>query len=182
MALGDDLHCRLGYALCRAGDFSTQGAWMPPLVLGGFAAAAVSAKLVGLDEDRIVDAFGIVFTRTGGSLEIIHDPGLLRGLYAAFPGISGVLAAIMAHHGIPGIKSCFEGKAGLFNVYFRVVYDRDSLMNDLGRVFEGAGVSFKPWPSCSFTNAYVDATFQIVREQNIFPKRGGGGCCGIRGR
>ena len=25
IALGDDLHCRLGYALCRAGDFSTQG-------------------------------------------------------------------------------------------------------------------------------------------------------------
>jgi 2-methylcitrate dehydratase PrpD len=169
VALGDDLHCRLGYALCRAGDFSTQGAWMPPLVLGGFAAAAVSAKLLGLDEERIVDAFGIAFNRTGGSLEIIHDPGLLRGLYAAFPGITGVLAAVMAEHGIPGIKTCFEGKAGLYNVYFRGIYDRDSLTKDLGKVFEGAGVSFKAWPSCRFTNAYIDATLQIVKEQDLKP-------------
>jgi 2-methylcitrate dehydratase PrpD len=171
VALGDDLHCRLGYALCRAGDFSTQGAWMPPLVLGGFAAAAVSAKLFGLDEERIVDAFGIAFNRTGGSLEIIHDPGLLRGLYAAFPGITGVLAAVMAKYGIPGIKTCFEGKAGLFNVYFRGIYDRDSLTKGLGEVFEGAGVSFKPWPSCRFTNPYVDATLQIVKEHNILPEQ-----------
>jgi 2-methylcitrate dehydratase PrpD len=171
VALGDDLHCRLGYALCRAGDFSTQGAWMPPLALGGFAAAAVSAKLFGFDEERIVDAFGIAFNRTGGSLEIIHDPGLLRGLYAAFPGITGVLAAVMAKHGIPGIKTCFEGKAGLFNVYFRGIYDRASLTKSLGKVFEGAGVSFKPWPSCRFTNPYVDATLQIVKEQNILPEQ-----------
>ena len=47
---------------------------MPPLVLGGFAAAAVSAKLLGLDQERILDAFGIAFNRTGGSLEIILDP------------------------------------------------------------------------------------------------------------
>jgi 2-methylcitrate dehydratase PrpD len=171
IALGDDLHCRLGYALCRAGDFPTQGAWMPPLALGGFAAAAVSAKLLGFDEERIVDTFGIAFNRTGGTLEIIHDPGLLRGLYAAFPGITGVLAAVMAEHGIPGIKTCFEGKAGLYNVYFRGIYDRDSLTKDLGKVFEGAGVSFKPWPSCRFTNAYVDATLQIVKEQNILPEQ-----------
>jgi 2-methylcitrate dehydratase PrpD len=169
VTLGDDLHCRLGYALCRAGDFSTQGAWMPPLALGGFAAAAVSAKLLGLDQERIVDAFGIAFNRTGGSLEIIHDPGLLRGLYAAFPGITGVLAAAMAERGIPGIKTCFEGKAGLFTVYFRGVYDRPSLTTGLGNVFEGADVSFKPWPSCRFTNAYIDATLQIVKEQDLRP-------------
>lgn len=170
VALADDLHCRLGYSLARAGDFSSQGAWMPPLALGGFAAAAVSAKLLGLDVEGIVDAFGIAFNRTGGSLEIIHDPGLLRGLYAAFPGITGVLAAVMAERGIPGIKTAFEGKAGLFNVYFRGIYDRDSLTAGLGKIFEGAGVSFKPWPSCRFTNAYVDATLQIVREQDLRPE------------
>lgn len=170
MTLGDDLHCRLAYSLSRAGDPASQGAWMPPVALGGFAAAAVSAKLLGLDQERIVNAFGIAINRTGGPLEIVMDPGFLRGLYAAFPAKTGVLSALMAEKGIPGIKTCFEGRAGLYNVYFRGVYDRSSLTNGLGEVFEGAGVSFKPWPSCRFTNPYIDATLQIVREQDLRPE------------
>jgi 2-methylcitrate dehydratase PrpD len=170
MALGDDLHCRLAYSLSRVGDPDRQGLWMPPLVLGGFAAAAVSARLLGLDRERTVNAFGIALTRSGGPLEIVIDPGALRGLYAAFPAMTGVLSARMAHKDIPGIKTCFEGKAGFYNTYFRGIYDRESLTKDLGRFFEGTGVSFKPWPSCRFTNPYVDATLQIVREQNILPK------------
>lgn len=170
MALGDDLHCRLAYSLSRVGDPARQGLWMPPLVLGGFAAAAVSARLLGLDIERTVNAFGITLTRTGGPLEIVLDPGPLRGLYAAFPAMTGVLSAFMAHQGISGIKTCFEGRAGLYNTYFRGIYDRASLTKDLGRVFEGAGVSFKPWPCCRFTNPYVDATLQMVKEHNILPK------------
>lgn len=170
MALGDDLHCRLAYSLSRIGDPARQGFWMPPLTLGGFAAAAVSARLLGFDQEHTVNAFGITLTRTGGPLEIVLDPGPLRGLYGAFPAMTGVLSAFMAHQGIPGIKTCFEGKAGLYNTYFRGIYDRESLTKNLGRVFEGTGVSFKPWPSCRFTNPYVDATLQIVREQDILPK------------
>jgi 2-methylcitrate dehydratase PrpD len=114
---------------------------------------------------------GLVFNRTGGSIEIVETPfpSYVRGLYAAFPSITGVLSAVMAAHGIPGIKTCFEGKAGLFNVYFRGLYDRASLVEDLGRRFEGAGVSFKPWPSCRFSNPYIDATLQLVRTHDLQP-------------
>lgn len=169
VALGEDLMCRLAYSLVRTQNPAAQGDWMPPLTLGGFAAAAVSAKLLGLDQERIVDAFGIALNRTGGPLEIVLDPGLLRGLYAAFPAITGVLSAVMAERGIPGIKTCFEGRAGLYNVYFRGVYHRASLTSGLGKVFEGAGVSFKPWPSCRFTHPYIDATLRIVTEQDVRP-------------
>jgi 2-methylcitrate dehydratase PrpD len=168
MALGDDLHCRLAFSLSRAGDPALLG-WLPPLTLGGFAAAAVSSRLMGFDRDRIVDAFGITLNRTGGPLEVVIDPGLLRGLYAAFPAMTGVFSATMARFGIPGIKNCFEGKAGFFNAYFRGVYDRTSLTDNLGKVFEGVGVSFKPWPSCRFTNPYIDATLRLVNEYDVRP-------------
>jgi 2-methylcitrate dehydratase PrpD len=171
MALADDLHCRLAYSVARIGDQARQGAWMPPVALGGFAAAAAAAKLLGLDEERTLDAFGLVFNRTGGTIEVVETPypTYLRGLYAAFPSITGVLSAVMAARGIPGVKTCFEGKAGLYNVYFRGLYDRPSLTRDLGKVFEGAGVSFKPWPSCRFSNPYIDATLQIVCDQDLRP-------------
>lgn len=171
LALADDLHCRLAYSVARIGDMSRQGAWMPPVALGGFAAAAAAAKLLGLDAARTLDALGLVYNRTGGSIEIVETPypSYLRGLYAAFPSITGVLSAVMAARGIPGIKTCFEGKAGLYNVYFRGLYDRASLVQELGQRFEGAGVSFKPWPSCRFSNPYIDATLQLVRAHDLRP-------------
>lgn len=170
MALGDDLHCRLAYSLSKPRDPATLGSWMFPLVLGGFASASVASRLLGLSAERIVDAFGIMLNRTGGPLEIIHDPGPLRGLYASFTSFSGVFSAMMAYYGIPGIKACFEGQAGFFNAYVKGSYDRSALTGDLGKRFEGAGVSFKPWPSCRFTHPYVDATLQIVKEHDILPE------------
>ena len=83
--------------------------------------------------------------------------------------MTGVLSARMAARGIPGIRTCFEGKAGFYKVYFRGLYDRASLTTDLGKTFEGAGASFKPWPCCRYTNPYVDATLQIVRERDMHP-------------
>lgn len=167
VALGDDLHCRLAYSVSQQDDFVQQNQWMMPVLMGGFAAATVAGKIIGLDKMGFVNALGIAFNRAGGSEEIIHDPGLLRGLYAAFPAITGVLSAIMAHYGIPGIKTCFEGEAGLFNAYFKGRYDRNALTRDLGKVFKGSGVSYKPWPSCRFTHPYVDAALQLAKEHDL---------------
>lgn len=169
ITLGDDLHCRMTYSIVRRKGLALT--WMLPVTLGFFSAAAVSAKLLRLDKDKILDAFGIAFNHAGSTYDLVYGVGgsALRGMYAAFPAITGVLAALMAQRGITGIKTCLEGKAGFYNVYFGGDYDRASLTMDLGKVFEGAGVSFKPWPSCRWTHTYIEATLQIVHEHDIYP-------------
>ena len=165
VALGIDVACRLGMSV------PLKGTWHPTTVFGVFGAAATSGKLLGLDEERMVDALGIAFCHSAGTMELREGVGSnLGGLRDAFPAKGGVLSALMAHKGISGIKNSFEGRAGLFPVYFNGEYDREGLISELGKRFEGANVGFKPWPSCGTTHIYIDATLQIVSEHNIAPE------------
>jgi hypothetical protein len=60
--------------------------------------------------------------------------------------------------GTQGIRSVFEGKAGLFNVYFEGRYDRAKMLQGLGSEFGGGSILFKPWPSCGASHGFIHAT------------------------
>jgi hypothetical protein len=79
---------------------------------------------------------------TPGQL-ITGEGSNLRAIYNSFTARDGLLAALMAGRGIGGISDVFEGKRGLFNIYFKGQYDRDFLLADLGKVYTGTDVSFK---------------------------------------
>lgn len=165
VALGNDLACRLGLSV------PLKGTWHNTTVFGVFGAAATSGKLLGLDEERMVDALGIAFCQAAGTMELREGvDSNLGGMRDAFPAKGGVLSALMAQKGISGIKNTFEGRAGLFPVYFGGEYDREVLTSELGKRFEGVNVGFKPWPSCGTTHIYIDATLQIVSEHDIAPE------------
>jgi 2-methylcitrate dehydratase PrpD len=165
VALGNDLACRLALSV------PLKGTWHPTTVFGVFGAAATSGKLLGLDEEKMVDALGIAFCHAAGTMELREGVGSnLGGMRDAFPAKGGVLSALMVQKGIGGIKNSFEGRAGLFPVYFDGEYDREILISELGKQFEGANVGFKPWPSCGTTHIYIDATLQIVSEHDISPE------------
>ena len=115
------------------------------------------------------NALGIAYGRAGGSKELVIEPGALRGLYAMYPNMTGVLSALLARNGVPGLKETFEGKAGFFNMYYAGVFD-ESAFDGLGDRFEGEGVSIKPWPCCRFTNSHVDAALQIAQKEHVDPR------------
>lgn len=164
IAIGNDLACRLGLAI----DWKLD--WHITPLFGTFSATAVSAKLLGLDQERIVDALGISLCQAACTMELAYSTGsYLRGMYPAFPAKAGVLSALMASRGITGIKNTFEGRAGLFPVYFGGEYNRDILTADLGKRFEGANTSFKFWPSCRETHAFIEATLGLISEHGLKP-------------
>jgi 2-methylcitrate dehydratase PrpD len=164
VALGNDLACRVGMAV------PLKGTWHPTTVFAVFGAAATCGKLLGLDEEQLVDALGIAFCHAAGTMELREGVGSnLGGMRDAFPAKGGVLSALMVQKGIVGVKNTFEGKSGLYPVYFNGEYERDVITTDLGQRFEGARVGFKPWPSCGTTHIYIDATLQIISEHNILP-------------
>ncbi|MCI8469076.1 MAG: MmgE/PrpD family protein [Eggerthellaceae bacterium] len=167
VALGDDVICRMGFAVSN--PEANQGLlWMLPVLLGSFSATVAASKLLGLDVDKTENALGLAYNRAGGSKELVIEPGALRGLYAMYPNMTGVLAALMAQGGVPGLKETFDGKGGFFNMYYDGVRD-ESAFDDMGQRFEGTGVSIKPWPCCRFTNSCVDAALQIAREADLDP-------------
>lgn len=167
VALGDDVICRMGYAVTN--PEANQGLlWMLPVLLGTFSATVAASKMLGLSADEVENALGLAYNRAGGSKELVIEPGALRGLYAMFPNMTGVMAALMAKRGVPGLKETFDGKAGFFNMYYDGVRD-ESVFDDFGRRFEGTEVSIKPWPCCRFTNSCVDAALRIARDNDLDP-------------
>ncbi len=165
VALGNDLMARLCCSI------SLKFMWHRTPLFGVFAAAATSGKLLRLNEEQMVDALGLAFCQAAGTMEQRFSVGSeIGGMRDAFPNKGGVLAALMAKSGIRGVRSCFEGKAGLFNVYFGGEYDREALTTNLGKKFHGADIGFKPWPACGSTHSYIDTTLALVSENDIHPE------------
>jgi 2-methylcitrate dehydratase PrpD len=165
LALGSDIVCRLGLALQE--DPLKYGWYMPP-ILGAFGAATAAAKLLKISQEKIVDAFSLTLCQATCSAELTHSTrSIVRAIRDAFSAKAGVLSAQLAQRGITGFEQPIEGKAGLFRLYARRDYDLSVLTNGLGKIFEGANVSFKPWPSCRGTHSFVEATLQILETHDF---------------
>jgi 2-methylcitrate dehydratase PrpD len=170
IALGNDLICRMGLSYTRRPE-GYKPTWMFTPLFGVFSATAACCKLLQMNVEKTVNALGIALEHAGGSRVYAHGTGAtLRGLYANFPARAGVLSALMAEKGITTGKDIFEGRSGFYNLYLAGSYHRASLIDELGRRFEGVGVSFKAWPSCRETHPYIEATLDIVNEANIRPE------------
>lgn len=165
VALGNDVICRLGFAVSNP-EKNSDSLWMLPVLVGSFSATVAASKLLGLGAEETRNALGIAYNRAGGSKALVIEPGALRGLYGMFPNMTGAMSALMAKNGVPGLEETFNGKAGFFNMYYDGVYD-ESAFADFGKRFEGDGVSIKPWPCCRFTNSHVDAALSLSAEFDI---------------
>lgn len=159
MALGQDIFARLRKNVEWRQD------WFITPVLGSFAATAACAKLVGLDEQRIRDAFGIATCQAAGTMQLAYGTGGdLRGMYAGFSAKAGVFSTLLAQAGVTGTTTPFEGDAAFLPVYFDGNYDREAMLADLGRDFHGRTILYKMWPSCGVTHAYIDTAMRLLAE------------------
>ena len=167
---GEEIVCRLGLAVSRRPK-GWKHDWMITTVFGVFSNAAAAGRLLGLNHEQMLNAFGIAFAHAAGTMELGSADNVMRGLYGGLPAWSGAISALMAQRGISGMKNSLEGKNGLFNIYFQGEYDRESLTKGLGETFELDRLSFKAWPSCRDTHAYIEATLSIIREHAVRPEQ-----------
>lgn len=155
IAVGCDLVCRLGLSLRTNPDVF---GFYPPPILSAFGAAAAAGRLLGLDAVRMEDAFALTLSQAVATAQFKETPdSMLRAVRDAFATQAGVQAAQLAARGVRGFAGAFEGKAGLFALYARGDYDPQVLTEELGEHFLGAEVSFKPWPACRGTHAFIEA-------------------------
>lgn len=165
LALGSDLVCRLGLAL--RDDPIERGWYMPP-ILGAFGATAAAGRLLRLSAEELVDAFSLTLCQTTCSAELTHSPdSVVRAIRDAFTAQTGVLSAQLAAKGVRGFEEPFEGKAGLFQLYAPHSHDFEALVDALGERFEGAFVSYKPWPACRGTHPFIEATLRMTGEHDL---------------
>lgn len=168
VALGADMICRLGLAT-RPGISPIMTGWHFTTLYGYPTAALTAGRILGLDEDKMVSAFGIAYHQCSGNGQCVTDGALTKRMGPGFSVRGGITAALMAEKGITGAKNCLEGEQGLYKVYHHGEYDRDILSRDLGRHFEGVNVSIKPYPSCRGTHPAIDAALKITTKHVINP-------------
>jgi 2-methylcitrate dehydratase PrpD len=162
IAVGSDLVCRLALALDA--DPSAQG-WYTPSILGAYGATAAAARLYGLDAAQTVDAFALTLSQVTCSTEFKRSPrSALRAIRDSFAASAAVLAAQLAARGVAGFDQPFEGEAGLYALYAGGTFDAAALLGDLGDVFCGEQISYKIWPACRGTHAFIEAALLLARE------------------
>jgi len=169
VALGVDMICRLGLGT-RPGVSPIQTGWHFTALYGYPTAALTAAKVLKLNEEEMVNAFGIAYHQCSGNGQCTVDGALTKRMGPGFSVRGGVTAALLARKGVTGAKNCLEGECGLFKVYHHGEYDRDVLTRDLGRHFEGSNVSIKPYPCCRGVHPSIDAALALKAKYNINPK------------
>lgn len=167
-ALGIDMMSRLALAT-TPGESPIKTGWHLTGIYGFLGAAAVAGKMMGFDEDRLVNGMGIAYHQCAGNGQCVKDGALTKRLGPGFSVRGGIMAALMAEKGVTGAKNCLEGEMGLYNVYFQGKYDREILVRDLGRSFEGPNVAIKPYPCCRGVHPAIDAALALVRQHDIAP-------------
>lgn len=147
-------------------DVGPKSGWVLTAVCGIFGATAAAGKIFGLDRDQMVNAFGIAHCMSSGNTQPIVDGVWTKRLQVGHAAGMGVLSAQLAWMGFTGASGAFDGTFGLFPVYFKQ-YDLDRVTEGLGERFEVDNSSLKPYPSCRFTHAVIDAAFALVKSDGV---------------
>jgi 2-methylcitrate dehydratase PrpD len=165
-ALGVDMMCRLALAT-TPGISPIKSGWHLTSLYGFLGAAGTAGRMLGLDEERMVNAVGIAYHQCSGNGQCVKDGALTKRLGPGFAVRGGITAALMAEKGVTGAKNCLEGEMGLYRLYMGGNYDAKALTVDLGKYFEGINVAIKPYPCCRGIHPAIDAALALVNEQNI---------------
>lgn len=167
MAVGADLTCRLGLSM---GDDDTPRGWVIRPLLGTFGAVAAAGKLLGLNAQAMVEAFGLAFSQVTCTKGFFGYPAShMREIRDGLAAQAAVTAVLLAQRGVRCYDLPIEGPHGLFAMYTGGLYDAARITHGLGTRFEVDQLSFKPWPSCRGTHPFVEAALSLRERHGIEP-------------
>ncbi len=134
-----------------------------------FGSTAACAKLLDLDVDQTLNAFGVA----GASAPVAHAGKFgWRDKSIAFvkdnvawPAEAGLRAALLAQKGYEGSESILDGETGYW-----VMAGSDQcnfeLLADFS-AFEILDVSLKPYPCCRWIHTALDVLVELVKEHQL---------------
>lgn len=166
VALGYDVGMRIG----AAARMAIRRWFHPTGILGPFAAATVAARILKLDQDKVLHALGIAGSQSSGLMEYAETGGSVKRLHAGIAAHGGMRAALLAERGLTGPTTVLEGKKG-FCQAFSGEYSLQELTRDIGKEFRVMKMGFKPYACCGAHHAALDAISNIRAKQALSADR-----------
>lgn len=163
VVIGYEVCCRLGNALDPAAHYAR--GFHPTATAGVFGACAAAGRLLALDEDRMVAAFGVAASQASGSLQFLENGAWNKPYQVGEAAMKGLLAATLAAEGFKGAIDAVDGRRGFLAAYSDET--RPELATaGLGHTWETMRIGVKPYPSCRYTHAAVDGLLQLRARHN----------------
>ena len=148
-------------ALARAvGPRHYQRGWHTTSTIGGFAAAAAAAKVLGLDKTAVARALGLAATMACGLQRNFGTA--TKPLHSGFAAANGVTAALLARTGFTAAEDVLDGPRGFLDLYS----DGGSRPEEIDRLGTSyalltPGISLKKYACCFEVYRPIDAVLQL---------------------
>ncbi|MEW2318219.1 MmgE/PrpD family protein [Streptomyces bauhiniae] len=135
----------------------------PHALLSTFGAAAVVAKMRGLDVEQTLHALSIAMSHSAGTTEYTSSGGSVKRVHAGIGTRGGIRSAEMAEAGITGPSAFLTGNKGFFRTFVRREVGADAAAAfALDAPFEITRIWIKPYCCCGINHAYIDGARQLA--------------------
>ena len=160
-----------GYEVgARVGEAVNPGAyhyWHTTGVVGALATAAAVGKLLGLDDDQYLSAFGSAGTQAAGLWEFLPDGAMSKPLHTGKASYSGVLSAYLSQKGFTAASEILEGEKGFCRAMVKEPHlekltenmSTDKLKIDIN--------PFKPYACCKHAHAALYAIQELRKAHSL---------------
>lgn len=156
--LGVEVECRIGNAV-SPGHYAR--GWHITSTCGIFGAAAACAKLLGLPAEGIANAIGLAASQSAGNVENL--PSAAKNVSVGNAARNGLFAALLAHQNYEAAPRAIEGPLGWARTMGDEL-DQARLFDGLGKSWEIAKNTYKPYPAGIVFHSVIDACL-LLREQ-----------------
>lgn len=160
VALGVDVSAGLGIA-------SNEGLrFFRPATAGGFGAAAAVGHLAGFDAGRIVNVLGIQYAQASGTMQAHVEASTVLPMQVAFNARAALQSCDIAATGLTGPRGSIDGAFGYLPL-MEGGYDLQPVLDGLGKIWQVASLSHKPFPSGRATHGAIEGV-QVLRARHGF--------------
>lgn len=165
VAAGYEAGARIGEAI----NPSSYKYWHTTGVVGAFAAGVTAAKLLGLDEEQMVNCLGSAGTQAAGLWEFLASGSMSKVLHTANANLCGLRSAELAKLGFTGAPTILEGDRAFVNA-LAPEPDLDSLTKAFGEGYRIEENSFKPYACCRHTHSANYCIEKILSAHALDPE------------
>jgi 2-methylcitrate dehydratase PrpD len=161
---GYEAALRIALALPPAAHY--ERGFHPSSTCGAFGAAAAAGRVLGLDAKTTASAFGIALSQAAGSLQFLANGAWTKRFQVGWASMAGFVAAMLAREGFKGAAEPIEGKHGFLRAYAPAP-EPARVLQDLGATWELMLTGVKPYPSCRWGHAGIDAALALREEYGL---------------